>query len=60
MKQDCKRKNAKRLSNDDVDFINDEVYRRNQIEIIEDTAGYNIDMTDDEMSVESIDQEVNY
>ena len=55
MKQDCKRKNAKRLSNDDVDFINDEVYRRNQIEIIEDTAGYKFDMTDDEMSVESID-----
>ena len=60
MKQDCKRKNAKRLSNDDVDFINDEVYRRNQIEIIEDTTGYNFDMTDDDMSVETIDCEVNY
>ena len=60
IKQDCKRKNAKRLSNDDVDFINDEVYRRNQIEIIEDTTGYNFDMTDDDMSVETIDCEVNY
>ena len=51
----CKCKNAKRLSNDDVHFINDEVNRRNQVKIIEDTTGYKFHMTDDDMLVETID-----
>ena len=51
----CTRKNAKKLSNNDVDFITDEFYRRNQIEVIEDTTDYHFDMMDDDISLESLD-----
>ena len=51
----CTHKNAKKLSNNDVDFITDEVYRRNQIEVIEDTTDYHFDMIDDDISLESLD-----
>ena len=54
-KDECTRKNAKKLSNNDVDFITDEVYRRNQIEVIEDTTDYHFDMIDDDISLESLD-----
>lgn len=54
MKQDCKRENTKRINNDDVDFINDKAYCRNQIEIIEDTAVNKFVLTDNDMSVGSI------
>ena len=54
-KDKCTRKNAKKLSNNDVDFITDEVYRRNQIEVIEDTTDYHFDMIDDDISLESLD-----
>ena len=54
-KDECTRKNAKNLSNNDVDFIMDEIHRRNQIEVIEDTTDYHFDMTDDEISLESLD-----
>ena len=50
-KDECTRKNAKKLSNNDVDFITDELYRRNQIEVIEDTTGYHFDMIDDDISL---------
>lgn len=54
-KDEYKHTNAKNLSNNDVDFITDVVYRRNQIEVIEDTPNYSFDMTDDETSIESLD-----
>ena len=54
-KDECTRKNAEKVSNDDVDFITDEVYRRNQIEIIEDTTNYHFDMIDDDISLQSLD-----
>ena len=54
-KDECTRKNVKKLSNNDVDFITDEVYRRNQIEVIEDTTDYHFDMIDDDISLESLD-----
>ena len=55
-KDECTRKNTQKLSDSDVDFIADEVYCRNQIEVIEDTTDYHFDMTDDEISLESLDQ----
>ena len=54
-KDECTRKNAKNLSDSDVDFITDEIYCRNQIEVITDTTDYHFDMTDDDISLESLD-----
>ena len=54
-KDECTRKNVKKLRGSDVEFITDEVYRRNQIEVIEDTTEYHFDMTDDEISLDSLD-----
>ena len=54
-KDKCKGVKFERIGNDDVDFIVDKVYRGNQIDAIEDTKNYDFDMTDYEISLESMD-----